>query len=289
MKSLLTTLAILASMTSAGISATITIDGQTVGPGTAKMTVDGLSAGQSSYNNTSRTTTTTTYSDGTTTRVYRNGLITKVYRNGVLTAVYQDGSTVDWSYYGNLINIKKDLNFDLRNETHPLHTGKFSEYFNAFLNNYKINETGHFIPATNAQTPANQYTRDEFRHFVAEGRPSLIIESIDRCVRCSGSGHHTSLVDNVFTEIQCVNCNGRGHVATTLNIALTNSGKLPARPTIKDFISIGLIAETPPPSAPNQDSATKGTKGGMLLDPDKIGLAVEPPKKNPSSYAYPGC
>jgi hypothetical protein len=284
MKSLLTILAIVVSMTSAGISATITIDGRTVGPGTAKMTVDGVSVGQSSNNNTSRTTTTT-YSDGTTTRVYRNGLITKVYRNGVLTAVYQDGSTVDWSYYGNLINIKKDLNFDLRNESHPLHAGKFSEYFNAFLNNYKINETGRFTPATNARTPANQFTRDEFRHFVAEGHPNLIIESIDRCVRCSGSGHHTSLVDNIITEVQCVSCNGRGHVATTLNVALTNTGKLPARPTVKDFISIGLLAENPPSSAPSQESEPNEKKPGMLLDLNKIVPAPE--KQNPVPAPMP--
>ena len=285
MKSLLAYLSFLVSVFSSCLAATITIDGQTVGPGTAKMTVDGLSAGQSSYSNSSRTTTTTTYSDGTTTRVYRNGLITKVYRNGVLTAVYQDGSAVDWSYYGSLINIKKDLTFDLRNESHPLHAGKFTEYFNAFLNNYKINEMGHFVPATNAGTPANQYTRDEFRHFVAEGRPNLVIESIDRCVRCSGSGHHTSLVDNVFTEVQCVNCNGRGHVATTLNVALTNTGKLPARPTIKDFISIGLIAENPPPSAPSQESETKGKKSGMLLDLNKI--VPTPEKQQPAPAPMP--
>lgn len=262
------------------MAATITINGETVGPGTAKMTVDGLSTGQSSYNSTTRTTTYN--SDGSsTTTVYRNGYITKVYQNGVLRAVYQDGTTVDWNYYGNLINVRKDLTFDLRNESHPLHTGKFSEYFNAFLNNYKINAAGHFTPATNARTPANQYTRNEFKHFVAEGRPTLVIESIDRCIRCSGSGHHPSLVNNILTEIQCVSCNGRGHVANTLNVSLTNTGSLPERPTIKDFISIGLIAESRDVTIPKQENESKDKKPGMLLDLNKIVPPAETPKPTP--------
>ncbi len=271
MKSLIAHLFLLVTTSSACIAATITIDGQTVGPGTAKMTVDGLSAGQTSYNNTTRTTTTTTYSDGTKTVVYRNGLITKVYRNGALTAVYEDGSVVDWNYYGSLISVKKNLTFDLRNESHPLHAGKFSEYFNVFLNNYKINEMGRFTPATNARTAANQYTRDEFKHFVAEASPNLVIESIDRCVRCSGSGHHTSLVNNVFVEVQCENCNGRGHVANTLTIALTNSGKLPPRPTIANFVSVGIIAALE--TAPKEMKAQGG-----LLDLDKIVPKPDAPK-----------
>jgi hypothetical protein len=275
----ITALALFLSAFSDCHGATITINGETVGPGTAKMTVDGLQAGQTPYYGTKRTTTTTYNSDGTTTRVYRNGFITKVYQNGVLSAVYQDGSVVDWNYYGSLISVKKDLNFDLRNESHPLHAGKFTEYFNAFLNNHKINEMGRFTPATNARTPANQYTRDEFKHFVAEGRPTLTIESIDRCVRCSGSGHHPSLVNNILTEIQCVSCNGRGHIANTQNIYLTHTGKLPARPTIKDFISIGLIAENRSEPSPDQEGVAKEKKSGMLLDFKKIVPPTpEPPK-----------
>ena len=262
------------------MAATITINGETVGPGSAKMTVDGLSAGQSSYNSSSRTTTYN--SDGSsTTTVYRNGYITRVYQNGVLRAVYQDGTAVDWNYYGNLINVRKDVTFDLRNESHPLHAGKFSEYFNAFLNGYKINAAGHFIPSTNARTPANQYTRNEFKHFVAEGRPTLVIESIDRCIRCSGSGHHPSLVNNILTEIQCVNCNGRGHIANTLNVSLTNTGSLPERPTIKDFISIGLVAENRSETSPRQENDSKGKKSGMLLDLNKIVPPAEAPAPTP--------
>ena len=261
-------------------AATITINGETAGPGSAKMTVDGLSAGQSSYNSSSRTTTYN--SDGSsTTTVYRNGYITRVYQNGVLRAVYQDGTAVDWNYYGNLINVRKDVTFDLRNESHPLHAGKFSEYFNAFLNGYKINAAGHFTPSTNARTPANQYTRNEFKHFVAEGRPTLVIESIDRCIRCSGSGHHPSLVNNILTEIQCVSCNGRGHIANTLNVSLTNTGSLPERPNVKDFISIGLIAENRSETSPKQENDGKDKKPGMLLDLNKIVPPSEAPAPTP--------
>jgi len=294
MRIFLASLAFAASIALPCVAATITIDGKTVGPGTAKMTVDGLSAGQSSqygsirtsvtyadgrtvttYTNGATTTTygngastTTTYGDGTTTRVYRNGYITKIYRNGVLTAVYQDGSVVDWTYYGSLINVKKSLNFDLRNELHALHSGKFSEYFNAFLNNYKINEMGRFMPATNARTPANQYTRDEFKHFVAEATPHLVIESIDRCVLCSGSGHHTSLVNNVFVEVRCENCNGRGHISNTLTVALTNTAKLPPRPTLENFASVGMLTLQAP--APQAMTVGGLIELGRVVPPDEV-------------------
>jgi len=277
MNNLLKIFALFVVASSACMGATITINGQTVGPGTAKMTVDGVPVGQTTSNNTTRSTTY--YSDGSSsTTVYRNGYITRVYQNGVLRAVYQDGTVVDWNQLGGLISVRKDVVFDLRNESHPLHAGKFSEYFNAFLNNYKINDSGRFTPATNARTPANQYTRNEFKHFVAEGRPTLVIESIDRCVRCSGSGHHPSLVNNILTEIQCVSCNGRGHISNTQNISLTNTGSLPERPTIKDFISIGLIAEKRTEPATTQDNSGKEKKTGMLLDLKKIVPAVEAPK-----------
>lgn len=281
MNNFLKTFAVFVFTSSVCMAATITINGQTVGPGTPKMTVDGVAVGQTTTGSTTRSTTY--YSDGSSsTTVYRNGYITRVYQNGVLRAVYQDGTVVDWNQLGGLINVRKDVVFDLRNESHPLHAGKFSEYFNAFLNNYKINDSGRFTPATNARTPANQYTRNEFKHFVAEGRPTLVIESIDRCVRCSGSGHHPSLVNNILTEIQCVSCNGRGHIANTQNVSLTNTGNLPERPTIKDFISIGLISENRSEPTPNQENTGKEKKAGMLLDLKKIVPSVEPPKPAPA-------
>jgi hypothetical protein len=219
---------------------------------------------------TGRTTTTTT--------TYQNGQVTKVYRNGVVTEIYQNGVPIDISYYGSLITVKRTTSFDLRNENSLLYKGKFEQYLGIFLSNHRLNQEGRFMPQPNARTPMNQLTRDEFKHYVAEGRPTLTIDGIESCQSCSGTGRRTGLVGTQISEVSCDKCNGRGHFAYTETISLTNTAALPKRPTVNDFVSVGLIEAKSNAAAEAEEMPAKPKKTGMLLDFKKIAPEPEPPK-----------
>ena len=224
----------------------------------------------------------------TTTTTYQNGVVTKVYRNGVLSEIYQNGTPVDVAYYGSLITVNRVTSFDLRNENSLLYRGKFDQYFGIFLSNHRINLEGRFVPASNARTPMNTLTRNEFKHYVAEGRPNLTIDGIESCPSCSGSGRRTGLVGTQISEVACDKCNGRGRFAYTETISLTNTAALPPRPSAQDFINIGII-EAKPISAPeHQEAAPKEMKvQGGLLDLDKIVPKPEAPKAMDAPKAAP--
>jgi hypothetical protein len=262
--------------------AAVTIDGVTTG------TTRGNSSKTTTYNSDGTVTTSTHStqynSDGTTTRTttYQNGVVTKVYQNGVLTGIYQDGQLIDAAYYGNLITVKKTTPpFDLRNEKSVLYVGKFELYLRAFLDNNKISESGRFIPSPNSRTPLNDFTRNEFRHFVAENRPTLTIDGIERCENCSGTGRRPGVIRDIIQKVPCPTCNARGQVAYTETIVLSNSAALPKRPTIEDFISIGMITSKQTIPAANGEVETKEKQPGMLLNIKKLIPATEPPKPAP--------
>jgi hypothetical protein len=179
--------------------------------------------------------------------------------------------------------VKRTTSFDLRNENSLLYKGKFEQYLGIFLSNHRLNQEGRFMPQPNARTPMNQLTRDEFKHYVAEGRPTLTIDGIESCPSCSGTGRRTGLVGTQISEVSCDKCNGRGHFAYTETISLTNTAALPKRPTVADFIGVGLIEakETPEPAA--EPAADKGKKSGMMgLDFNKI---IPKPESTPPPEA----
>lgn len=195
---------------------------------------------------------------------------------------------VDGNYFGSLKTVTSNLTFDLGKigqygrtvETHQ----KFALIWQTFRETHVLNSGGRFVPATRANTPANKLALYEFAHYVAEARPAIAINSIEKCNRCSGKRMRTGLTPaGAVGEVPCEDCNAYGSIAKQENFALIISGELPPRPKLEELIKEGLVASAPPtPVAPPVPP-----KPFIEQNKPKMVAAIPPPARPPEKSLIP--
>lgn len=175
------------------------------------------------------------------------GYVRRYYENGEWH-YYVNGSLIDNRYFGSLKTITNSATFDVGKvgqfgrtiETEQ----KFALIWQAFRESHAFNADGKFVPTNGANTPANKLALFEFAHYVAEARPAISINSIEKCVRCSGKKMRTGLTPaGAVGEVPCEECNAYGSIAKQENFALIISGPLPPRPKLADLVKEGLVVE----------------------------------------------
>ncbi|MCX8529664.1 MAG: tetratricopeptide repeat protein [Rhodoluna sp.] len=186
------------------------------------------------------------------------GYVQRYYENGAWH-YYVNGSLLDYNYFGNLKTITSSMTFDVgkvgglgRSETDQ----KFALIWQTFRETHALNSEGRYKQTNGANTPANKLTLFEFAHYVAEARPAISINSIEKCPRCSGKRMRTGLTPTgAVGEVPCDDCNAYGSIAKQENFALIISGPMPPRPKLEELIKEGLIPDpasklppTPPPA-----------------------------------------
>jgi hypothetical protein len=182
------------------------------------------------------------------------GYVRRYYENGEWH-YYVNGSLIDGNYFGNLKTVTTSATFDVGKvgqfgrtvETEQ----KFALIWQSFRETHSLNTEGKYVPTSSGNTPASKLALFEFAHFVAEARPSIVINSIEKCVRCSGKRMRTGLTPaGAVGEVPCEECNAYGSIAKQENFALIISGPLPPRPKLAELIKEGLVAEAKPSVAP---------------------------------------
>ena len=223
------------------------------------------------------------------------GYVRRYYENGAWH-YYVNGSLLDYNYFGSLKTITSSMTFDVgkvgglgRPETDQ----KFALIWQTFRETHSLNSEGRYKQTNGANTPANKLTLYEFAHYVAEARPAISINSIEKCPRCSGKRMRTGLTPTgAVGEVPCEDCNAYGSIAKQENFALIISGPMPPRPKLEEFIKEGLIPDpasklppTPPPApiaAPAQPKpfAEQNKPKEMVPAPKPAEVIVERPTRD---------
>lgn len=297
-------------------AATIVIDGKTVGPGSPRMVVDGISAGQAEQANNRVAPPKAATPESGTSRIVPTvqpvdqgkpvgianprdayggirhkkpsalGLIRKINKYGECY-YYVNEQGIDANLFTLLTRRKSAMQFDLGKigePGRPETMAMFEIIWQAFRRDHGLDQAGRFMTMPGAETADHLMAKREFAHHVSEKKVNVTLNCLESCPACGVPTPQT----NTQTRKSCPECTTTGCLVVEYDFELSFTGKLPERPSLKELESNhllgGVTMETKKPEVPpadlTQDDIFKAMKmraeGGESQSQYEIALLYAP-------------
>ncbi len=191
-----------------------------------------------------------------------DGYIVRVYReDGLPVQIFQDGIALDSATLAGINGIRVKARtvepraFDFKDINSLAGRAVWPGIWEAFRTQYALDKKGEYFRNGVVATPTGKLPFDLFLLFIASQKPTLQIDKVTTCKRCSGEGQHigtetaggTTKLKGVF----CEDCAGFGKYIDRDSFTVSYTGPLPVRPTLAVLVAAGLVvaAPLPPPVA----------------------------------------
>jgi len=191
-----------------------------------------------------------------------DGYIVRVSReDGFPVQIFQDGIALDSATLAGINGIRVKARtvepraFDFKDINSLAGRAVWPGIWEAFRTQYALDKKGEYFRNGVVATPTGKLPFDLFLLFIASQKPTLQIDKVTTCKRCSGEGQHigtetaggTTKLKGVF----CEDCAGFGKYIDRDSFTVSYTGPLPVRPPLAVLVAAGLVvaAPLPPPVA----------------------------------------
>lgn len=191
-----------------------------------------------------------------------DGYIVRVYReDGFPVQIFQDGIALDSATLAGINGIRVKARtvepraFDFKDINSLAGRAVWPGIWEAFRTQYALDKKGEYFRNGVVATPTGKLPFDLFLLFIASQKPTLQIDKVTTCKRCSGAGQHigteTAGGTTKLKEVFCEDCAGFGKYIDRDSFTVSYTGPLPVRPPLAVLVAAGLVvaAPLPPPVA----------------------------------------
>lgn len=191
-----------------------------------------------------------------------DGYIVRVSReDGFPVQIFQDGIALDSATLAGINGIRVKARtvepraFDFKDINSLAGRAVWPGIWEAFRTQYALNKKGEYFRNGVVATPTGKLPFDLFLLFIASQKPTLQIDKVTTCKRCSGAGQHigteTAGGTTKLKEVFCEDCAGFGKYIDRDSFTVSYTGPLPVRPPLAVLVAAGLVvaAPLPPPVA----------------------------------------
>lgn len=191
-----------------------------------------------------------------------DGYIVRVSReDGFPVQIFQDGIALDSATLAGINGIRVKARtvepraFDFKDINSLAGRAVWPGIWEAFRTQYALDKKGEYFRNGVVATPTGKLPFDLFLLFIASQKPTLQIDKVTTCKRCSGEGQHigteTAGGTTKLKEVFCEDCAGFGKYIDRDSFTVSYTGPLPVRPPLAVLVAAGLVvaAPLPPPVA----------------------------------------
>lgn len=191
-----------------------------------------------------------------------DGYIVRVSReDGFPVQIFQDGIALDSATLAGINGIRVKARtvepraFDFKDINSLAGRAVWPGIWEAFRTQYALDKKGEYFRNGVVATPTGKLPFDLFLLFIASQKPTLQIDKVTTCKRCSGAGQHigteTAGGTTKLKEVFCEDCAGFGKYIDRDSFTVSYTGPLPVRPPLAVLVAAGLVvaAPLPPPVA----------------------------------------